>query len=823
MRIGDTISHFRILERLGAGGMGEVYKAEDTRLRRPVALKLMLASAAQGEQARRRFLREAQAASALSHPNIATIYEADEVERDGARYNFIAMEYVAGRTLGAAGTIPVEEAVWVTRQLADALALAHGRGIVHRDIKPANIMISEWNRPVILDFGVAKYLSSPLGGPTEVLSPEEALKTAPGTVVGTYAYMSPEQALAREVDARSDIFSLGIVFYELLAGRPPFHGNSAFAVVDAILHAGPPALSGASREISPELERIVRRMLEKEPARRYQSMREVCAELDALPQGARAPADAGPGVSYETAIGAPPPVSYETNVVAPSPLPPSGSGLRAPTGLDERRIAVMTFSNVTRNEADDWIGTGIAETVTSDLKNIRGVTVIGREHIYEALRRLSPTQQSELDEKVAALVGHEVGARWMICGGYQRIGEALRITARGVEVATGEVVRTVKIDGQLGDIFELQDRIVRELSQHFDLSLHTAERELIARKETQVVEAYEAFTKGYMEVFIASRASLAQAIAHLERALALDPGYARAHVWLGFALNREAQYLDRPELFERSLASLRRGIELAPESAEGYTGLALTLVAMGRGDEAIEVLRRAGEAAATDAFALLALGRAYFVGKGQFREAAAEFDRALELDPKLGWAALQLAECCAYLGEYERGEAAARAAITSQEENVAARGGMRILGAYVRLGHIHELRGRNDDAIAEYYRELVFLRQTDHGFKDRVAIETHQRLASVYRRQGSDEEARRAFAEAAKGFEERLDAGADDDFTRYYMACAYAAMGDADRALESLGWAARARPHFTAARARLNPDFEGLRGDPRFQAILARG
>ncbi|MDQ3014008.1 MAG: serine/threonine-protein kinase, partial [Acidobacteriota bacterium] len=406
--IGETISHYRILERLGTGGMGEVYKAEDTRLHRPVALKMMLSPSAkdgqgdgQNQQMRARFLREAQAASALNHPNIATIYGIDEFTRNGESYSFIVMEYVPGSTLKQAAMAPqsftLAETVEIIEQIADGLAEAHDHGIVHRDIKPSNIILSTaglsatglsttgsgHHRVKLLDFGVAKFnplLSSPFGenDNTASLYQTEVMKTSPGTVLGTFAYMSPEQALGKDVDGRSDIFSLGVLFYELLAGRLPFTGASMPATINAISHADPAPISNFNPQITADLERIVHWMLEKEPSRRYPTMRNLLTDLAAAKQGLPLPT-----FSYETSIG------YSTQS-----LSVQASGTHSPGGTRTlghragKSVAVMSFNNITKNPADDWLGGGIAETVTADLKKIEGITVIGRERVYETLRRL---------------------------------------------------------------------------------------------------------------------------------------------------------------------------------------------------------------------------------------------------------------------------------------------------------------------------------------------------------------------------------------------------------------------------------------------------
>lgn len=395
--IGETISHYKILERLGAGGMGEVYKAEDTKLHRHVALKLMLdqdgKNDEQRKQMRQRFLREAQAASALNHPNIATIYEIDEFIREGERFSFIAMEYVPGHTLKqAAQNLSLAESLEVISQIADALAEAHDRGIVHRDIKPSNVILGEHHRVKLLDFGVAKYHPlTDFDSDTASLLQTEVLKTQPGAVLGTFAYMSPEQALGKDVDGRSDLFSLGVMFYELLAGRLPFTGNSMPATIDAILHADPVPVSNFNNQVTADLERIVHWMLEKEPARRYRTMRKLLDDLEAAQAGLPLP-------TY----------SYETNVgYATQSLPGHASGTSTFNQRTGKSVAVLSFNNVTQNPADDWLGSGIAETVTVDLKKIEGITVIGRERVYETLRRLGVSPDAEFDTTMATSLGRD--------------------------------------------------------------------------------------------------------------------------------------------------------------------------------------------------------------------------------------------------------------------------------------------------------------------------------------------------------------------------------------------------------------------------------
>jgi non-specific serine/threonine protein kinase len=807
--VGETISHYRILERLGAGGMGEVYKAEDLKLHRPVALKLMINhtdSHELNEQTRARFLREARAASALNHPNIAVIYEIDEFEREGLRCSFIAMEYASGQTLKELGAdLTTPEILEVISQVADGLSAAHQHGIVHRDIKPSNIVINSQLRVKILDFGVAKYNPLPdEDAKTSSLYQTEMMKTTPGTVIGTFAYMSPEQALGKEIDRRSDIFSLGVLFYELLAGRLPFTGASTLAMVDAILHADPPLVGTFNYRISRDIEQIVHRMLAKEVSSRYQSMSDLLIDLDAVKQGLPITPD-----PYETHVSQV--VSQPTN---------STSGPRTFSGRKNKTLAVMNFSNITRNPADDWLGVGFAETVTADLKKIEGLNVIGRERIYEVLRRWNISSENEIDTTVAASIGREVGARWIITGGYQRIGEMLRITARAVDIETGEVYKTVKIDGQMKDIFDLQDKIVLEMSRDLDLKLYSGERSEIEQKETEVFEAYEAYVKAEMALDAGSREGIDQAIESQHQAIALDPKYAKAYAGLGLAITLKGQFLSQQELIEEAFEYFQKAIELKPMLADGYAGLGMAFVAAGRDDDAIGALRRALSFAPNDHQVHGALGRAYMIGKGMFNDAVVEYERALELNPKAGWAAQQLALCCVYSGNYELGMQAARQAIEGQEQYISGQEGMQIVGSYAKLAHLYYFQGKYDDAIAECYREIVFLRNSNHALKERTLIEVNQKLVSAYVRQGNMTDARATYNRLIKSFEAHMAVSPDDPFTRYYLACACAMMGEAEKALDHLQIAIKGRPNYNRSRARIEIDFEGLRADERFQKLI---
>jgi TolB-like protein/tRNA A-37 threonylcarbamoyl transferase component Bud32 len=777
--IGETLSHYRVLERLGEGAMGEVYLAEDVLLRRHVALK-MLRPECCDEETEGRLLREARAASALNHPGIAVVYEIGEAARDTGKVVFIAMEYVAGETLAEVarrGDAPLDRLLDWMRQAAEALGEAHARGIVHRDVKPSNLVVTPSGRVKVLDFGLA--VRDPLPGDVESTWTRGRPRDDGGALVGTLAYMAPEQALGEPVDGRADLFSLGAVLYELLYGQPAFPGRNAPQVLDAVLHLEPerhPLRFDEPRV--PQVESLMRRMLAKSRDSRPARMEDVAVEIDAILRG-----DA-PG----------------TSAALPAPA---------------RAIAVMSFVNITRSGEDDWLGTGIAETVTADLRRVEGLTVIARERVHEALKRLSGGGD---EESIAVRVGRELGARFILSGGLQRSGDVVRVTARLTDVPAGAVAATVKIDGTMDQVFALQDRIVLELEAALRVNPRATAR---GGEETHVLEAYEAFSRGMLNLRVESYENLDRAVSFFEKAVLLDARYARAHVELGSAYASKAEYLAVPDLHDRAMASLRRALELSPGLVRAWRELGACLLALGKEREGVEAVRRALELDPEDAGALAAMGRVFFIGRGEFGEAASWFDRALARNPSGGWYALQLAHCAALLREFERGEDAARRAIALQEASLPGREGTVIVGSYMRLGHLAALQGRDGDAVGHFRKELAFLARVDHALRGRIRIELEMRIGASLRRMGDVRGSAEALERARAAFEERLRLGADDPFTRYYAACVYALRGESEEALVSLERAALGRRALTLARARVEPELEGLRDDRRFQRLLA--
>lgn len=790
--------------------MGEVFRAEDTRLGRQVALKFLPASYQYDPDRRERFFTEARAASALRSPYIAAIYDIGEYEGS----SFIVMELVEGEVLSRAlerGPIPVLDAVGIAMQVADALDEAHSLGIVHRDIKSSNLIITERGLVKVLDFGLAKVtgnLSVNAGAdsdPTTRLGQE----TVTGLVLGTVSYMSPEQALGQAVDHRSDIFSLGVVTYEMLTAQLPFNGDSSTEAIDRILHHEPVAIARLNYNVPQELERIVRKTLEKDPGYRYQAAREMYIDLRNLQRDLDTNNRTGtvgqPITEHQATVLLTERQSAQSNALAPKL---------------ENAVAVMTFSNITGEPTDDWIGSGIAETVTSDLKKVRGLSVIGRERTFEVLKDLSTGQLSDFDETVAIDVGRRLAASWILGGGYQRIGEMIRITARVIDVNTGEVVRTVKIDGDIKEIFALQDKIVYELSLGLNLELGTSEITEIEADETQSVEAYESFSRGMINLRTGSRDSLDRAIHYFEKAAEMDPNYAGAWAALAAAYDLKGGFLSIPELSHKAVEFAEKAIKLSPQLSHAHQFLGGAYSTLGRYDEAIASMNEAVRLEPNNAGAHGSLARAYWLGKGMIEEAIIELDHAVSINPQAGYSYLQLVFLHTLIGNYTRAEAAAKHAIELQEKYISGKEGLQVVGAHTRLGYCYYRQGRYDEAIQEYERELEFLKSSDHALRDRSLTELEQKLGAAYLRKGMTEESEQHFKQAIKRFEQRLGKGSDDPFTKYYIACLYALKGNSDRALKYLGESLGPLKEINTLRAKSDPDFENLREDPRFGGLI---
>ncbi len=791
LTVGATVSHYKILGELGGGGMGIVYRARDLKLDRIAALKFLSSRLSPDPSDKARFIREAKAASALDHPNICTIYEIDET---AAGETFIAMAAYEGETLDkriASGPLALPETIDIARQIASGLDAAHAKGIVHRDIKTGNIMVTNEGQVKILDFGLAK-------------SAGAARLTMNGGTIGTVPYMSPEQARGEDVDYRSDIWSLGVILYEMITGQLPFRSTYPEAVVYAILSEDPAPVTSLRSGVPLDLERIVEKAIRKDRSARYQHLDEMITDLKGVnsvfesgkprpdpnpvrrESGIRSRVSTGIALAVLVVIGV---GIYVAKVVpnkADGPAAIAARAVSAPEAGNARSIAVLPFKNISPDREQEYFCDGMTEQIITNLSNLQDLRVIARTSVM----------QFKNSDKPVPEIARELGVGTILEGSIRKSGNRIRVTAQLIKADSGFHLWARDYDRELKDVFGVQDDVAKAIVAALKLNLTDRENHSIAKRHTQNAEAYQLYLRGLFYWNKRTEEGLNNGIKYFRQAVAVDTAYALAYAGLADSYGVLGYYswLPPKEAFSRANEAARKSLELDSTLAEGHAALAIVQRDYHwNWSESEKEFKQA--LALNPGYATAHLWYAnYFNGVGRHDDAIAEMKRALDLDPLSLIINADMGRTLYFARRYREAIEQLRKTVEMDQHFAL---------AHIWLGQVLEQTGRLDEAIGEFQKGVTL--------SDTSAFAV-ARLGHAYSVVGNRDQ-------AAKLLEQLKNLSKKKYVSCYDIGIMYAGMGDTDQAFTWLENAFEERSHWLDFLT-VDPILDPIRADPRFRVLV---
>ncbi len=791
--------------------MGVIYKAEDIKLKRTVALKFLPHALTVDEEGKRRFIQEAQAASALNHPNIITIYEIDEVDGN----SFISMEYVDGGNLKTVlnnGQIPFERFLDIVTAVSEGLSKAHNLGIIHRDIKSENILMTSDGRPKITDFGLAKLKGS-------------GTITLAGKALGTAAYMSPEQAQGEELDARSDIFSLGVVFYELLTGQLPFRGMHPMAIMYSIVNEEPMTPSTIRSDIPKQIENVISRTLLKDKNSRYQSLENLLDDFKKLRTGSQ--------IAIEPVV--------ETSKA--------------------KAVAVLPFEDLSPNQENEYFANGITDEIITDLSNVASLRVAPRASVMPYKK--SPKEMRQ--------IGSELDVEFILQGSVKKFGEKIRVTTQLTSVADGFHLWAEKFDGEMKDIFDIQDNVSRQIVAALKLKISPTEIREIGKKPTANIQAYDFYLKGRDYYFQEGKTNIDYAMRMYEKALEIDPDFALAYTGLGDAyvskymtfFDKSTTWLDEAERtckralnldaklpeayralgrvyqfkknYPQAEEQFNKAKQLKPDFMEAYRSLAWLYLDQGKVTDAVKLAEKALEIRPMDRETYLLLGLAY-QDQARYREAIKQYNKAIEISPDYFRAYYHKGQIHQRMGEFRKAiENYGKAIGLIQEPYL-----------YIDLGWCYMMEGRLDLAIdtlkksielalldyrAYYYLGLVYEKKGEKW----MAAASYDSAVVLCRRQISEDPDEpllystlslaltilKKKDEAEEAIQKAVGLGQGNGLILFDLARVYALRREIPKAIKYLGQALDSPLSPTGAEALSDPHFDSIKDNQEFQTLCS--